>query len=93
MSKFIVFALVLVAACLILVNAAPAPEQILDAQTAINKIIGKLHQQLLQANQTVFSLLLSIPPSAAYNRIPGRSIVHPWEVATLIDPNTFVAHY
>lgn len=93
MSKFIVFALVLVAACLILVNAAPAPEQILDAQTAINKIIGKLQQQLLQANQTVFSLLLSIPPSAAYNRIPGRSIVHPWEVATLIDPNTFVAHY
>lgn len=91
MSKFIVFALVLVAACLILVNAAPAPEQILDAQTAINKIIGKLQQQLLQANQTVFSLLLSIP--AAYNRIPGRSIVHPWEVATLIDPNTFVAHY
>lgn len=93
MSKFIIFALVLVAACLILVNAAPAPEQILDAQTAINKIIGKLQQQLLQANQTVFSLLLSIPPSAAYNRIPGRSIVHPWEVATLIDPNTFVAHY
>lgn len=93
MSKFIVFALVLVAACLILVNAAPAPEQILDAQTAINKIIGKLQQQLLQANQTVFLLLLSIPPSAAYNRIPGRSIVHPWEVATLIDPNTFVAHY
>lgn len=93
MSKFIVFALVLVAACLILVNAAPAPEQILDAQTAINKIIGKLQQQLLQANQTMFSLLLSIPPSAAYNRIPGRSIVHPWEVATLIDPNTFVAHY
>lgn len=93
MSKFIVFALVLVAACLILVNAAPAPEQILDAQTAINKIIGKLQQQLLQAKQTVFSLLLSIPPSAAYNRIPGRSIVHPWEVATLIDPNTFVAHY
>lgn len=93
MSKFIVFALVLVAACLILVNSAPAPEQILDAQTAINKIIGKLQQQLLQANQTVFSLLLSIPPSAAYNRIPGRSIVHPWEVATLIDPNTFVAHY
>lgn len=93
MSKFIVFALVLVAACLILVNAAPAPEQILDAQTAINKIIGKLQQQLLQANQTVFSLLLSIPHSAAYNRIPGRSIVHPWEVATLIDPNTFVAHY
>lgn len=54
MSKFIVFALVLVAACLILVNAAPAPEQILDAQTAINKIIGKLQQQLLQDFPTVF---------------------------------------
>lgn len=53
MSNLIVFALVLVAACLILVNAAPAPEQILDAQTAINKIIGKLQQQLLQALQTV----------------------------------------
>ncbi|KAH8404188.1 hypothetical protein KR215_011631 [Drosophila sulfurigaster] len=67
MSKFIVFALVIATVCLILVSAAPAPDaQILDAQTAINKII------------------------AAYNRIPGRSIVHPWEVATLIDPNTFV---
>ncbi|KAL7736900.1 hypothetical protein ACLKA6_008778 [Drosophila palustris] len=67
MSKFIVFALVIATVCLILVNAAPT--QILDAQTAINKII------------------------AAYNRYPGRSIVHPWEVATLIDPNTFVVHY
>ncbi|KAH8416148.1 hypothetical protein KR222_009397 [Zaprionus bogoriensis] len=69
MSKFIVFSLVLAAVCLILASAAPAPEQILDAKTAISKII------------------------AAYNRIPGRSIVHPWEVATLIDPNTFVVHY
>ncbi|KAH8371886.1 hypothetical protein KR093_009238 [Drosophila rubida] len=67
MSKFIVFALVIATVCLILVNAAPAPgAQILDAQTAISKII------------------------AAYNRYPGRSIVHPSEVATLIDPNTFV---
>jgi len=43
MSKFIVFALVIATICLILVNAAPAPDaQILDAKTAINKIIGKL---------------------------------------------------
>ncbi|XP_023171486.1 uncharacterized protein LOC111599896 [Drosophila hydei] len=64
MSKL--FAIVLVFATICLLWATAAPTQILDAQTAINKII------------------------AAYNRIPGPSVVHPWEVATLIDPNTFV---
>lgn len=98
MSKFIVFALVLAAACLILASAAPAPDsQILDAQTAINKIIGELPQLFPQAiklcSNNRLRLLLFLHPLAAYNRIPGRSIVHPWEVATLIDPNTFVVHY
>lgn len=93
MSKFIVFALVLVAAFL-MINAAPAPvTQILDAQTAINKIIGKLKQLLPQAIKLGCNNCLFLLPLAAYNRIPGRSIVHPWEVATLIDPNTFVVHY
>ncbi|EDW33343.1 GL19946 [Drosophila persimilis] len=68
MSKFVMVALAFAAVCLILASAAPAA-QLLDAQTAIQKII------------------------AAYNRIPGRSVVHPAEVATVIDPNTFVAHY
>lgn len=95
MSKFIVFALVLAAVCLILASAAPAPDsQILDAQTAINKIIGELPHLSPQAiklcSNNPLPLLLLL---AAYNRIPGRSIVHPWEVATLIDPNTFVVHY
>ncbi|KAH8372918.1 hypothetical protein KR009_008138 [Drosophila setifemur] len=70
MSKFLVAAFAVVAICLILVSAAPAPPtRLLDAQTAIQKIID------------------------AYNRIPGPSVVHPWEVATLVDPNTFVAHF
>ncbi|XP_033234685.1 uncharacterized protein LOC117188391 [Drosophila miranda] len=70
MSKFVMVALAFAAVCLILASAAPAPAaQLLDAQTAIQKII------------------------AAYNRIPGRSVVHPAEVATVIDPNTFVAYY
>ncbi|XP_043643946.1 uncharacterized protein LOC122613701 [Drosophila teissieri] len=72
MSRILVAAFAFVAICLILVSAAPAPApptQILDARTAIEKII------------------------AAYNRIPGPSVVHPWEVATLVDPNTFVAHF
>ncbi|EDW58780.1 uncharacterized protein [Drosophila virilis] len=65
MSKPFAIVLVFAAVCLILANAAPA--QLLDAQTAINKIID------------------------AYNsRFPGPSQVYPWEVATLIDPNTFV---
>ncbi|ALC41750.1 CG13230 [Drosophila busckii] len=70
MSAYLALALVFATVCLILCQAAPAPgEYLLDAQTAINKII------------------------AAYNRIPGRSIVYPWEVATVIDPNTFVVNY
>ncbi|KAH8280506.1 hypothetical protein KR018_009024 [Drosophila ironensis] len=69
MSKFLAVALALVAICLVLASAAPAPPQLLDAQTAIQKIID------------------------AYNRIPGPSVVHPWEVATVVDPNTFVAHF
>ncbi|KAH8233589.1 hypothetical protein KR026_010078 [Drosophila bipectinata] len=69
MSRFIAVAFAIFAICLILVSAAPAPPQLLDAQTAIQKIID------------------------AYNRIPGPSVVHPWEVATVIDPNTFVAHF
>ncbi|XP_017106289.1 uncharacterized protein [Drosophila bipectinata] len=69
MSRFIAVAFAILAICLILVSAAPAPPQLLDAQTAIQKIID------------------------AYNRIPGPSVVHPWEVATVIDPNTFVAHF
>ncbi|XP_032570262.1 uncharacterized protein LOC116800311 [Drosophila sechellia] len=70
MSKILVAAIAFVTICLVLVSAAPAPPtQILDARTAIQKIID------------------------AYNRIPGPSVVHPWEVATLIDPNTFVAHF
>ncbi|XP_017061520.1 uncharacterized protein LOC108101617 [Drosophila ficusphila] len=70
MSKILAAAFAFVAICLILVSAAPAPPtQLLDAQTAIQKII------------------------AAYNRIPGPSVVHPWEVARVIDPNTFVAHF
>ncbi|XP_017865833.1 PREDICTED: uncharacterized protein LOC108615679 [Drosophila arizonae] len=64
MSKLFAIVLLFVTVCLFLANAAPA--QILDAQTAISKII------------------------AAYNRIPGPSRVYPAEVATLIDPNTFV---
>lgn len=95
MSKFIVFALVLAAVCLILASAAPAPDsQILDAQTAINKIIGELPHLFPQAIKLCTNNPLPLfLPLAAYNRIPGRSIVHPWEVATLIDPNTFVVHY
>ncbi|XP_020818189.1 uncharacterized protein LOC110191639 [Drosophila serrata] len=69
MSKFFAAAFAFVALVLILVSAAPAPPQLLDAQTAIQKIID------------------------AYNRIPGPSVVHPWEVARVIDPNTFVAHF
>ncbi|XP_016991846.1 uncharacterized protein LOC108053645 [Drosophila rhopaloa] len=70
MSKILAAVFAFVAIFFILGNAAPAPPtQVLDAQTAIQKII------------------------AAYNRIPGPSVVYPWEVATLIDPNTFVAHY
>jgi len=91
MSKFIVFALVIATICLILVNAAPAPDsQILDAKTAISKIIGKLINGLSDINCILINLICN---AAAYNRIPGRSIVHPWEVATVIDPNTFVVHY
>ncbi|XP_017069314.1 uncharacterized protein LOC108106622 [Drosophila eugracilis] len=69
MSKILAAAIAFIAICLILVSAAPAPPQLLDAQTAIQKIID------------------------AYNRIPGPSVVHPWEVARVIDPNTFVAHF
>ncbi|XP_044571767.1 uncharacterized protein LOC116654670 [Drosophila ananassae] len=69
MSRFIAVTFAILAICLILVSAAPAPPQLLDAQTAIQKIID------------------------AYNRIPGPSVVHPWEVARVIDPNTFVAHF
>ncbi|XP_030375148.1 uncharacterized protein LOC115624557 [Scaptodrosophila lebanonensis] len=64
MTKLVFVALIVAAISLICVSAAPA--QILDAHTAIQKII------------------------AAYNRYPGPSIVHPPEIATLIDPNTFV---
>ncbi|XP_068147857.1 uncharacterized protein [Drosophila tropicalis] len=44
-------------------------------------------EQILDAQTAIQKII------AAYNRIPGKSVVHPWEVATLIDPNTFVAHY
>ncbi|XP_017125072.1 uncharacterized protein LOC108144586 [Drosophila elegans] len=70
MSKVLAAVFAFIAIWLVLGNAAPAPPtQLLDAQTAIQKII------------------------AAYNRIPGPSVVHPWEVAHVIDPNTFVAHF
>lgn len=79
MSKFIVFALVLVAACLILVNAAPAPEQILDAQTAINKIIGNCNNSCCKliklCSHCCYLFLLQLPTIAflaARLFIPGR---------------------
>lgn len=47
MSRILVAAIAFVTICLVLVSAAPAPApptQILDARTAIQKIIGELGQ-------------------------------------------------
>ncbi|KAH8316504.1 hypothetical protein KR067_009312 [Drosophila pandora] len=92
MSRFIAVTFAILAICLILVSAAPAPPQLLDAQTAIQKIIGKILNSL-RGHPHHLMTFFSISLPDAYNRIPGPSVVHPWEVARVIDPNTFVAHF